>query len=451
MPGFPTPPHNTRLGFHYYPDTLHFRDSDLSFWVPELKSLGASWLTLLAPGDRAVPESFIKGLISASIEPILHFNLPLAASLKVADISLLFDIYAKWGAHYVILFDRPNRRASWPPHLWVQNALVDRFLDRFIVLAEQCLKSGLVPVLSPLVPGGDYWDTAFLREALQSLDRRGNHKLLENLVLGAYAITSERPLSWGRGGPERWPAACPYRDSPVYEDHRGLYIYEWYTTIAESILGFSPPVILFGITNRTHLSKQSHQQENHEVTKTLAIAEALLSLNTDKIRHGVTHAKSQGLDPFPSGVLAGNFWLLSADPGTPGETQAWFQTDGTRGKLAEALRLRIAGISLSTPDSGKKSFQSQADSHPIQHYLLLPAFDWGISDWHFTAARPFIHKYQPMIGFSLKDARLAARVTVVGGPEQFPEEDLESLRASGCVVERIDGDGMSIATQLSER
>lgn len=451
MPGFPIPPHNTRLGFHYYPDTFHFRDSDLSLWVPELKSLGASWLTLLAPVDRAVPEDFIKGLISASIEPILHFNFPLAAALKIADISLLFDIYAKWGVHYVVFFDRPNRRASWPSHLWVQNALVDRFLDRFIVLAEQCLKSGLVPVLSPLVPGGDYWDTAFLRDALHSLVRRGHHKLLENLVLGAYALTGERPLTWGRGGPERWPAACPYHNSPDYEDHRGLYIYEWYGKIAESIVGFFPPVFLFGITTRSPLSKQPHPHEKLEVAKTLAIAEALLSPDTSMNQPAVKHAKSHGLDPFPPGVLAGNFWLLSAERGTQFEAQGWFRSDGTRSTLAEAFRLWLLGISQSMPDSGAKSFHINADVHPIQHYLLLPAFDWGISDWHITAARPFIHKYQPTIGFSLKDARLAARVTVVGGPEQFPDEDLEFLRASGCVVERIDGDGMSIATQLSER
>jgi len=451
MPSFPTPPLNTRLGFHYCPDTLHYRDSDLALWIPELKSLGASWITLLAPADRAIPESFIKGLVSSSIEPILHFNLPLAASLKADDISLLFDIYAKWGLHYVVLFDRPNRRASWPASLWVQSALVDRFLDRFILLAEQSLKAGLHPVFPPLLPGGDYWDTAFLREALQSLDRRGHHRLLENLVLGAYALPGERSLTWGRGGPERWPAAHPYLDSRGCEDHRGLYIYEWYSAIAESVIGFSPPQFLFGITGRPIYSKQPLRREDSDVMRTLAIAQALFSPGTTNNRAAVSHAYSQGLDPFPPGILAANFWLLTAEHGTPYENQAWIQGDGARSRLAEALRFWLAGINPSPPETMSKSVRSPVDRHPIRHYLLLPAFDWGISAWHLTAARPFIAKYQPTIGFSLKEARLAARVTVVGGPEQFPEEELDTLRGFGCLVERIDGDGMSIATQLSER
>jgi hypothetical protein len=81
----------------------------------------------------------------------------------------------------------------------------------------------------------------------------------------------------------------------------------------------------------------------------------------------------------------------------------------------------------------------------------LPAFEWGITDWHLNAARPFIRKYRPMIGFSLNYAFMAERVTVVGDTEQFPESALDLLRNAGCRVERISGDGTSIATQLAEK
>ena len=81
MPNFPTPPQNNRIGFHYYPDYNHYRDKDLHKWLPELDALGATWLTLLAPGGRAIPENFIRGLISQGIEPILHFKLPLESRL----------------------------------------------------------------------------------------------------------------------------------------------------------------------------------------------------------------------------------------------------------------------------------------------------------------------------------------------------------------------------------
>ena len=74
----PTPTNN-RLGFHYYPDASHYTDSDLRTWLPELKQLGANWLTLVAPRDRAIPEAFVTGLLQAGIEPILHFHLPLTS------------------------------------------------------------------------------------------------------------------------------------------------------------------------------------------------------------------------------------------------------------------------------------------------------------------------------------------------------------------------------------
>jgi len=33
-----------RIGFHYYPDTFHYREKDLQTWLPELQGLGAGWL-----------------------------------------------------------------------------------------------------------------------------------------------------------------------------------------------------------------------------------------------------------------------------------------------------------------------------------------------------------------------------------------------------------------------
>ena len=89
--------------------------------------------------------------------------------------------------------------------------------------------------------------------------------------------------------------------------------------------------------------------------------------------------------------------------------------------------------------------------HPIAHYLLLPLYEWGVSDWHLDVAKPFIKKHMLTVGFSVSEAVYAAQVTVIGGPQTFPEETLQFLRDSGCTVERISGDGTSIATLLAER
>ena len=57
-----------RIGFHYFPDTQHYRQSDLQTWLPLLHELGAGWLTLQAPDNRAIPEAFIRGLIDGGAE-----------------------------------------------------------------------------------------------------------------------------------------------------------------------------------------------------------------------------------------------------------------------------------------------------------------------------------------------------------------------------------------------
>ena len=64
-------------GLHYFPDTLHYRQSDLATWLPELHELGVGWLALRAESSRAVPEFFLRSLIGAGITPILQFQLAL--------------------------------------------------------------------------------------------------------------------------------------------------------------------------------------------------------------------------------------------------------------------------------------------------------------------------------------------------------------------------------------
>jgi hypothetical protein len=452
MPDFPTPLQNTRLGFHYFPDHIHFRTTDLDNWIPELKSLGASWLTLYAPGDRAIPEHFINGVISAGVEPILQLNFSLAVHPKIEEQSLLLEAYARWGVHYVVIYDRPNRRASWPASVWAQSDLVERFLDRFLPLAEICVQCNLVPVFPPLTPGGDYWDTAFLRDSLQAIDRRGHYRVLENLVLGAYAIAGDRPLTWGTGGPEHWPGAKPYLNSPETEDQRGLGIHEWYEAITQAAIGESRRQILFGLSSSTATSKGSGGlPESRQIRRTLAMAQALVSPSTAKSGASSPLAGMEGLTPFPPYVLAGNFWLLAADPGSPHAKHAWFKDEGAGDRRAEALRFWKVGLGVPSQESAPVPTQQSKSGHPIRHYLLLPTFEWGLSDWFINASRPFIHKHKPTIGFSIEEARLARQVTVLGSSGQIPDSALDDLRAAGCLVERIDGDGITIATQLVER
>jgi hypothetical protein len=442
---------NNRLGFHYYPDTLHYQQSDLSTWLPELRALNASWLTLIAPNDHAIPEPFIHGLLKEAIQPILHFQLPLEQPENIETLKLLFRTYAKWGVQYIILFDRPNVRSAWSSTTWAQSDLVERFLDIYLPLANLILESGLKPVFPPLEPGGDYWDTAFLRAALESIQRRGQNQLLESLILSAYAWVDSNPLDWGAGGPERWPSARPYSTPAGQQDQKGFYIFDWYLAISKAVLANPLPILLVGAGSRLtiNIDHASNQEEtiNH-AKRNLVIAQGLFD-------HGDNSQVPFSLDPISPLVMACNLWLLVADPHSPYATQAWFLSDGSTLPVVDALRewvLERNSQTWSSPLTQSKKMKEYHPSSPepsIDHYLLLPLYEWGVAEWHLEAIQPFVTKYHPTIGFSLSEASKAMRVTVVGGEQSYPEGSIEELQEAGCVIEQITGDGTSIATQLA--
>jgi hypothetical protein len=452
------PQRKTRLGFHYYPDTLHYCESDLQYWLPELKAMGASWLVVQSPVDRAIPEYFLRSLTEAGIEPIVRFETSISAPVDMAVISPLLHAYARWGVNGIVWFDRPNARKSWAASDWAQQDLVERFLDRFLPLANLTVQAGLAPILPPLEPGGSYWDTAFLRTTLESLRRRKQTAVLHRLVLSAYGWTNQKPLNWGAGGPDRWPASRPYLPVAGEEDQLGFRIFDWYRAISEAVLDRPRPIILFGAGSNVDpqypaqppVNPQAHSLENLAIVKLL---------NGERVRE--PNNPSVSLDPIPAEVIACNLWLLSAASDSRYQPDAWYSEREPKLQIVDRLKSWIGQHQIEKKESHSQSAakpgetinakSARENNHPIQHYLLLPVFEFGIADWHLNIIRPFIKKYRPTVGFSLAEAALASRVTVIGNANAVPEEVLDSLRQAGSYVERINGDGTSIATNIAER
>jgi hypothetical protein len=452
----PAQTNRSRLGFHYFPDTLHYRASDLATWLPELMALGAGWLTLVAPPNYAIPEPFLHGLLVAGIEPILHFHLPLCHQAHDDTLGLLFRAYAGWGVRYVVLFDRPNQRDAWPASAWAQSDLVERFLDIFLPVANSALQAGLTPVFPPLEPGGDYWDTAFLRLALEGIERRGQAELLEKLHLSAYAWADERPLEWGAGGPERWPGIRPYLAPDNQQDQRGFNIFDWYLAEAQAALGSPHPILLLAAGRRlnSNIEAEIEFEELEHANINLSIARRFIQ----------GEIPADMLEPVSPFVLACNFWLLAADHGQAYSSQAWFQDDGYNLPVVDAFRQLALGHCVAQPaqpsqkrageptdqiDASLTGSAQPANAKSIAHYLLLPMTEWGAAEWHLDAARPYILKHHPTIGYSLDEASQAECITAIGGEQVFSEELLNDLRQRGCQVTRISGDGTEIATQLA--
>lgn len=427
-----------RMGFHYFADMDHYTAKDLSTWLPVLKQLNTSWLVLQTDASRAIPEQFINGLVRAGIKPILDVLLPLPNSPSASDMKAIFRAYARWGVQHIILFARPNMMQSWSTAGWVQQDLVERFVDRFLPLATTIAQSGMMPIFPPLEPGGSYWDLSFLKQSLQSIQRRGFSELINHMGIASYAYTYNHELDYGSGGPAKWPKTLPYSKSSESEDQHGFRNYEWLQSSVLSACGIELPVFLLGAGIKEPGS--SYSPEIH----------AGICLNIlEKLKDPSAE------NAIPDYVQSCNFYVLSATKGSPAFEHAWFKEEDDYLPIVDLL----------LPDTHHEEAKTGMDhvavdhdlninfnhSHPIDHYLLLPLYDWGVADYHLEVTRPFVQKYRPTIGFSIQEAALAKKVTVIGGEQSFSDDALSELRARGSVVDRITGDGISIATQLAER
>lgn len=314
---------NTRIGFHYYPDSLHYRQSDLTAWLPQLKAFNASWLVLKSDIQRAIPEFFISELVQSGIEPIIQFNLNLERPPQDADLSLLLRAYKNWGANGIILTERPNIHASWNMVNWANKDLVQHFIEHFLPLAKLTLDHDLLPFMPPLQPGGNYWDTSFLRGMLESLVETGEKNFLDHLVLTAYAWTHGHSLNWGAGGPREWPGARPYFVCPGQEDHRGFHIFDWYQTIFQEVLGKTCPIFLLH-AGAAHDPIQHHDplpgDQHTDINKSI-----FRLLNREKIT--TPEDPKTMLRAIDDSVVGCNFWLLAADPADSLAGDAWFCAD----------------------------------------------------------------------------------------------------------------------------
>jgi hypothetical protein len=437
---FPTPEFNTGLGFHYFPDDAHYRAADSKAWIPELKALGASWLTLVGSPSRAIPEPFIRALIEAAIEPVIHLAIPPSEPVNLKELDPIYSSYAKWGVHYVVLYNQPNARRNWHIDEWATSGLVGHFIDRLLPALQLARNTGLVPVFPPLKQGGDYWDTAFLDTALHLLKQRGQTHLLKETAFAYYAFALNRPPEWGAGGAARWPQTKPYSAPPGSQDQRGFRSFEWYQEVIKARLGEPRPLLMIAggarLGDADDLDYPAVDEARHTTCNT-QIMQAMLNRQ------------------LPDYVMNVSFWLLSAPQNTLDEATAWYKADGRTLPAASAMKGQVAEAMqavAAVEKSAKKAARPKSPRpKPIFHYLLLPTFEWGVSDWHYSAAMEYIHKFKPTCGFSLDEAQAAEYVTIIGNEQGVSVNNEQALRAAGCKVDRVCGrDGDETQTRLNE-
>lgn len=424
---FPRPRGDTGIGFHYYPDVTHFDRQSLSYWLAELKDLGASWLVLRSTLDETVPEYFVRELISAHVEPVVGIDVWPLQSVDRAVLSTVCRQYAAWGVYYVYLYREPNRASQWRVEDWSPPGLVGRFARMLFPAMESIYTAGLFPLLSPLAPGGSYWDLTFLRELLDLLATDGRAHLLDRLGICIHNPASNRPLVWGKGGPDRWSLVRPYDSPPGSQDHRGFHLFEWYDALIRERLGQSLPM-LCGATSLIPGSQTDP---------------AFPAL--DEMAHGqrcVEIARLVMGGEVPDYLFNVTFWALAAGDSEPSETHAWYKRDTSTLPAVDALKRlkkqprRFRWSAANRPDLGQDSH------HPIYHYVLFASSTTSASGsrsarWMVPAAVEYIDHFRPAIGFTVEEARRASRVTVIGPDLETTAAIEAALASAGCLVEPI--------------
>lgn len=426
----------SRIGFHFFPDHLHYRMEDLQRWVPTLKGMGAAWLILRGEVIRAIPEEFIRGLLAEGIEPIIHFPLDLSIPITLEQLQPMLTAYAKWGVRRVIFFERPNLQSSWGIQRWSQPNIVAAFVDHFLPLAQLAVDLGLTPFFPPLEPGGQYWDTVFLQQALEEMQQRGAVNELANMGLSAYARTWGRSLDWGAGGAERWPHSKPYRIPPDSQDQRSLRTYEWYQEIAQKTVGKDFPTILLQAGLSNHSNQNINVDENQVASEDSIIKIFRLLKNENVTEQSATNTF---LQPIGEEVLCGNFYILSCNHSSSSYPFAWFGENGEQTRISSQILNWIeTSRQNDLPDEDFHYIPKSAENtFSIARYLYFPSLEYFMENEQRMEIQEYLIKYQPTIGFSLKEAAQAAIVDIAAEADQVPDGILEALRQSGCSVRRL--------------
>jgi len=454
----------SRIGINYFPDTFHYREEDTQKWVPIIKDLGFSWVVLMAPEYRAIPENFIKELINIQITPILHFSDLLIPLDKNNSFELLMSNYAKWGVKFVCLYNSPNLRKNWNTNNWLQNRIVEYFLDCYLPYAHIIVKENMVPIFPPLQPGGDFWDLTFLRSAIKSIQRRGHNDILENMAVGINAFTFNRQLEWGKGGQENWPEARPYFTPPGSQDHFGFHIIDWYSEIISSEIGRNLPTIIMKTNNIDEFNETSEYVDINPIfheEECLAIRKRLQSyteIPEEKSNEGVKSIHTPQYlvsETVPENILSCNYWLLSCEKNSSHTKYAWFKPDGRIMPVVDSFKKFTP--SLTTQNQHPKTLLSTAyfDGHSnsaknvkiknIRHYLLLDSYPTGANEIELNKIIPFVERYNPTMGFSLGEAMKSSRVTLIGDKSKYSEETINKLHLAGCKIELLTPDGILLA------
>ncbi|HAF61641.1 MAG TPA: hypothetical protein DCK95_04875 [Anaerolineaceae bacterium] len=398
-----------RHGFHILPQHLQNDTSYLENFITFAKNSATQYAMVEVLTCQSLPVNSINTLTEHGITVDVFLKTSLQTDFDLLAYQDLINNLANLHVKRLILFDRPNRQDFWDPQTWVKPDLLEIFLEKFSLLAEKCLEKNIQPVFPPLQPAGDFWDTVFLRLALQTLQEKGKTALLESLTLSAYAWTNNHPLQWGAGGPERWPASTPYYTPQDGENQQGFRIFDWYQANVKAVLNHSLPILLLQAGRSAEYGTSPEIQQ-------LSIVQDILEVLYPNLYAGGDDQLLK--EPIPPEVATCNF-LVELD---------WQSLQGIFAKIQDAQAAQKETIL--SPE------QKKTLPDPFVHYLLLPDESWQSDPRKAAALQPFLNKFHPHTGVSVNEALDASEVTLLVTNNDDMQEKLNILAQNESILVR---------------
>ncbi|HID62877.1 MAG TPA: SpoIID/LytB domain-containing protein, partial [Anaerolineae bacterium] len=292
---YPRPEGDTGIGFHWFPDVFHYHKTNFDTFAHILANLGASWLLLLSEPAKPIPEFFIRGLLERNIEPIIRVYTPTVQAISQQDLRQLCQTYAGWGVHYIHVFNEPNLVSEWAAGEWEPEGLPERFMDYLLPCLETMHSvEGIIPLFTPLSPGGNYLDLDFLKAAFDIINARGKRHLLEKMAVGIHNYAFNRPPDWS-------------------QDHLGFRLFRWYDEIIRERVGRSLPQIACenGVRPGEQLTADYPPiDEELHARRSVEMCQLLME------------------NQVPNYVFNNAFWLLATDDHQPFQEHRWFRDTG---------------------------------------------------------------------------------------------------------------------------